>query len=359
MSRLLSRITVWLLASIGSALCSEIKRDEVVIFFPTLAQQTRNGWKLDIHGWVYEAGKHPMSTRVLGSLLGIGEEPRSVLEAQIFTQRMQLFLVDNERRKTISIRLGDKTQKLAASAANGHFKGRIDFGEAEFQTLCRGSAVTNGLLFFNTVSPNKDVASIPGTIHLMQETGLSIISDIDDTIKVSQVLDRRALLRNTFYKPFEPVAGMAAVYQAWSNSANAKFHYVSASPWQLYAPLADFMRHNGFPAGTFHLKDFRIKDQTFFDLFRSPERYKRSVIEPLLERFPKRRFVLVGDSGEKDPEIYADIARKYPKQIARIFIRDVTGETAGSERYRQAFEGLPTGLGRIFKEPSEIEKDLP
>jgi len=358
MSRLLPRITFWLLASIGIAPCSEVKRDEVVIFFPTLAQQTKNGWKVDIHGWVCEPGKHPTSTRILGSLLGIGEEPMSPLEAQIFAQRMQLFLADNEGRKTVSIRLGDKTKKLAASAANGHFKGRLDLGEAEFQTLRHRSAVTNGLLVFKTVSLNKDVDSVGGAIHLMPETGLSIISDIDDTIKVSQVLDRRALLRNTFYKPFEPVAGMAVVYQAWSNSADAKFHYVSASPWQLYTPLAGFMRANGFPAGTFHLKDFRIKDQTFFDLFRSPERYKRSVIEPLLERFPKRRFVLVGDSGEKDPEIYAAIARRYPNQIARIFIRDVTDERAGSERYGKAFEGLPTGLCKIFKEPSELEKEL-
>lgn len=336
------------------ALCSEIKRDETVVFFPTLAQQTKNGWKLDIHGWVYEQEKRPVSTWALGRMLGIGEEPVSAREAETFAQRIRLFLVDNERRKTVSIRLGSKTKKLTASAANGHFKGHINLDEAEFQTLSHGSAVTNSLLFFNTVSLKKDAYAVPGEIHLMQETGLSVISDIDDTIKVSQVLDRRALVRNTFYKPFEPVAGMAAVYRAWSNSANAQFHYVSASPWQLYTPLAGFMRGNGFPAGTFHLKDFRIKDQTFFDLFRSPERYKHSVIEPLLERFPNRRFILVGDSGEKDPEIYGAIARAHRRQIARILIRDVTGEATDSERYREAFKGLPPELWRIFRNPAEI-----
>jgi hypothetical protein len=358
MSRALPRTALWLLAGIGVALGSDLKRDEVVIFFPTLAQQTKNGWMLDIHGWVYEPVRHPVSTRILGNVLGIGEEPMSALEAKTFAQRIQLFLVDNERRKIISIRLGNKTKKLAASAANGHFKGRIDLGEAEVQNPGGGSAVTNSLLFFHTESLAEGVLAVPGEIHLMRETGLSVISDIDDTIKVSQVLDRRALVRNTFCKPFEPVPRMAAVYQAWSNSANAQFHYVSASPWQLYMPLADFMRNNGFPAGTFHLKDFRIKDQTFFDLFRSPERYKTGVIEPMLKRFPKRHFVLVGDSGERDPEIYAALARKYPRQITRVLIRDTTGEAPESERYRKAFEGLSIGLWRIFKEPSQIEDAL-
>jgi Phosphatidate phosphatase APP1, catalytic domain len=352
------RVSFWLFASAGLALCSDIKRDEVVVFFPTLGQQTKRGWRLDIHGWIYEPEKNPTSMRVLRSLLGISEEPMSALETKTFTRRVQLFLVDNERRKAISIRLGDRTEKLTASAANGHFKARIDLVEAEFQTLCRSCVVTNDLLFFKMVAQHRDAHAVPSAIHLIQENGLSVISDIDDTIKVSQVLDRRALLRNTFYKPFEPVPGMAGVYQAWSRSPHAKFHYVSASPWQLYAPLAEFVRDKGFPAGTFHLRDFRIKDETFFDLFRSPERYKRSVIEPLLERFPKRRFVLVGDSGEKDPEIYGAIARKYPGQITRIFIRDITNEAAESERYRQAFRGLSTGLCRVFKEPPEIEQDL-
>jgi phosphatidate phosphatase APP1 len=139
----------------------------------------------------------------------------------------------------------------------------------------------------------------------------------------------------------------------------AQFHYVSASPWQLYQPLSEFVRRNGFPAGTFHLKYFRVMDGTVLNLFQSPEAYKPGVIEPLLERFPQRRFVLVGDSGERDPEIYGALARKFPRQIVRILIRDVTGEAADAPRYRKAFDGLPLAQWRIFKEPEEIRDAVP
>jgi hypothetical protein len=347
------------LASLSIAFCSGVKRDERVILFPTLAQQVKDRWNLEIHGWIYEPGEHRISTRLLRSALGIDEPPLSALEAQIFAERARFFLVDNERRKAISIRIGDKIEKLSPSIANGHFKGRIDLNEAEFQTLCRSPVVTNGLLCFHTVSDEGQVRPAAGTIHCLEETGLSVVSDIDDTIKVSQVRDRDALLRNTFCKPFQVVTGMAGLYQSWSQTPNTSFHYVSASPWQLYPSLSEFVRSNGFPAGTFHLKDFRVKDKSFFDLFRSPERYKRGVIEPLLERFPKRRFVLVGDSAEKDPEAYGAMARKYPQRIVRILIRDVTGDAADSDRYRQAFKNVPLERWTIFKSASEIHQFPP
>ena len=66
------------------------------------------------------------------------------------------------------------------------------------------------------------------------------------------------------------VPGMAEAYDRWSKAGGVTFHYVSASPWQLFAPLEGFVRSNGFPAGSFNLKSFRWKDRSFFDLFKSP-----------------------------------------------------------------------------------------
>jgi phosphatidate phosphatase APP1 len=182
-----------------------------------------------------------------------------------------------------------------------------------------------------------------------------VISDIDDTIKVSEVRSKEALLANTFLREYRAVEGMAPAYRPWA-AAGAVFHYCSASPWQLYEFLAEFLERTGYPAGTVHLKTFRVKDTSFFNLFASPEEYKRGVIEPILETFPRRRFLLVGDSGEKDPEIYATLARKYPKQVAGILIRDVTDERADAERYRKCFEGLPRERWHIFTDPKELER---
>src|ERR1051325_5894126 len=318
-----SLVALTLLCASGVASASELKRDERVVFFPTLGRPTPTGWELEIHGWVFEPERHRLLSAIFRRAIGIHESELTAAEKTTFAARAQSFLVDNERRKRISIRLGEQTLKLSASAANGHFAGRLRLSAEDLGHLGIAGGAT-GPILFHTVSADQRVHSYPGEVYLLPDNGLSVISDIDDTIKSSQVLDRDALLRNTFCRPFEAVPGMAEVYRNWAASAGAQFHYVSASPWQLYEPLAQFIRDNKFPEGTFHLKLFRLKDQTFFDLFRSPEQYKLALIEPMLERFPKRRCVLVGDSGEKDPEIYGLLTRKHPQQIVKILIRDVT-----------------------------------
>jgi phosphatidate phosphatase APP1 len=209
------------------------------------------------------------------------------------------------------------------------------------------------------VLPAQDPRVFAGEVTLVDESGITVISDIDDTVKVTQVNNRQATLRNTFLLPFEPVPGLAEIYGNWGRQPGTQFWYVSASPWQLFPPLSEFVRSNGFPAGVFYLKNFRWKDESFFDLFGKPDEYKLKVIEPLLKRFPNRRFVLVGDSGERDPEAYAALARKFPQQIARILIRDVTREPAEAERYQRAFRDVPTGLWQIFREPGEIANAFP
>lgn len=70
-------------------------------------------------------------------------------------------------------------------------------------------------------------------IYVLARHGLSVISDIDDTVKISNVVSKRSLLKHTFYSYFKAVEGINEVYQKWSEQ-KCQFHYVSASPWQLY-----------------------------------------------------------------------------------------------------------------------------
>jgi phosphatidate phosphatase APP1 len=164
-----------------------------------------------------------------------------------------------------------------------------------------------------------------------------VISDIDDTIKISQVTDKTALLANTFLKPFQAAPEMALAYDRLA-AAGAVIHYVSSSPWQLYPALKDFMAEAGFPQGS----------------VQSSRETKPPVIEALLAAYPKRGFILIGDSGEVDPEIYGAVARDHPGQIRHIYIRKVTPEAADDERYRAAFADLPVSLWTLFDNPSAI-----
>jgi Uncharacterized conserved protein (DUF2183) len=341
----------WLTASRAAA--SELKSDERLILYPAIARRVADGCEIELHGLVYEPGRHRLMTRALRRSLGIDEEDITPAEAALFRERMEYFLVDNERGKKFSVRIGGTVHRLNASAANGHFTTRFALTADQLPSAATGGSDANFVLNVEVPASGGQTRNAPLEVHLLGETGVSVISDIDDTIKISEVLNRKGLVRNTFCRPFKAVTGMAGVYRTWA-AEGAQFHYLTASPWQLYLPLSEFTRSNGFPVGTFFMKNFRAKDLTLFQLFASPEHYKPKVIESLLRQFPKRQFVLVGDSGEKDPEIYGAVARKHPDQVKAILIRDVTGEQADSPRYRKAFADVPSGRWQVFKEPSEI-----
>jgi len=327
-----------------------LKSDERIVFYPSIAQRFPGEatWRVAIHGRVFEPEKRGVLTAALREALELKDVEMSSEEERIFNERARLFLVDHERGKKVFLRFGLKRFAVGKSKPDGRFSGEVRLADAEVRGPPR--------IEFDAELPSHDSRSFRGEAFKLEETGLSVISDIDDTIKITEVRDRHAMLRNTFLREFAPVPGMAEFYQMLARSNRAQFHYVSASPWQLYELFAAFVNAHRFPHGTFALREFRWKNRTFLSLFANPEEYKAAVIEPLLRQSPQRRFVLIGDSGERDPEIYAALARKYPRQVAHILIRDVTGEPAITPRYAETFRGLPKELWQVFTTPDELKR---
>ena len=326
-----------------------IRSDEHVIFFPNIASQTEGGWRLSIHGWVHEPETRPVLGAFLRRAIPIDRDQLTDAEREIYRERTRYFLPDNERHKVVTVRLGPLRRDAPRTDADGHFTLRWNLTAPQFAAL----PASNRSLSVAALLDENDSRAFIGTIHVLSNSGVSVISDIDDTIKVSEVRNREALLLNTFCRPFKAVEGMAGVYRAWHTNG-AQFHYLSASPWQLYIPLAEFIGKAGFPAGTFHMKAFRVKDSTVLALLGDPEVFKLKLIRPLFEQFPQRQFLLVGDSGEKDPEIYGQIAREFPKQIRGVFIRNVTDENRAAERYKTAFREVPDSSWVVFQSPREL-----
>ena len=188
---------------------------------------------------------------------------------------------------------------------------------------------------------------------MLAEQGLSIISDIDDTIKVSNVTERKALMQATFFDDFVAVDKMPQLYQKWHN-LGAKFHFVSSSPWQLYIPLKKFLNDENFPHATMSLKSIRFKDQTLLNLFKSGTRTKPVAIRRIIDSYPKRQFVLVGDSGEQDAEVYAQIAQEYPDQITKIFIRNINQDSTLNKRYEAVFSKIDKHKWHTFESATEL-----
>ena len=117
-------------------------------------------------------------------------------------------------------------------------------------------------------------------------------------------------------------------------------------------------REAGFPAATYHLKRVRLKGRSVQQLFTNPLDLKLKLIEGIMANYPERRFVLVGDSGERDPDVYGAIARKYPNQVHRIYIRDVTGQPQDAQRYQRAFADVPKDAWQLFRKAEELPTEL-
>lgn len=354
--QLVAAVSCALWLPLAAAQATPLKSDEEVIFFPTAAHLSDDGthWIVPIHGWVFEPERDSLLREgvqaAAAAALGLDE---AAAESQIFRERLAWFLVDNEGRKRIDLNLSLDARKLGPSQSNGHLRAEITL-----ERRGTGPEPAPFWLQYAVLPPKGDERSFAGEVLMVPAEGLSIISDIDDTVKVSHVTDKKALLENTFLKPFVAAPGMAALYRRLA-AKGAVFHYVSSSPWQLYPPLRDFFNRVGLPNGSFHLRSFRLKDESFLNLFKSSRETKPSVIEALLADFPGRDFVLVGDSGEADPEIYGDVARRHPGRVRAILIRNVTGTRADDPRYGdRAFRSLSPDQWLLFEDTGAADAFL-
>ncbi len=334
-----------LLTSGGDEGASEIKPDEQVLLFATSAHLSDDGrkWIVPVHGWVVEPERDSVSRKLLIAALAKGLDLHDDITGdERFRSRAATFLVDSERGKRVGVDIAGQSFVMPRSGANGHFE-----GEGRISHDAGASVLVQAV----TGPEHREVAN--AAVMLIAPEGVSVISDIDDTIKESNVLDRSELVANTFLREFAGVPGMAEAYRGWAQ-AGAAFHYVSSSPWQLYPALEQFLEDARFPAGEMKLKLFRVKDESFFDLFASPEKTKPPVIERILATWPKRRFIFVGDSGEKDPEVYGQVARTHPDQALHIFIRRVAGSDLSDDRFQRAFAEVPPERWTLFDDPAKL-----
>jgi phosphatidate phosphatase APP1 len=165
-----------------------------------------------------------------------------------------------------------------------------------------------------------------------------VISDVDDTILETGVQRVGQMLRQTFTGSAltrTPFPGAAELYRDLAAPANP-FFYVSSSPWNLHSFLIGFLRHRDFPLGPLLLRDL------IGNRFGRARKHER--IEEVLRLHPQLPFVLIGDSGEHDPQVYADIVRDHPGRILAVYIREVR---------------LDPGDGRVEAVTDSWEHDVP
>ena len=335
---------------------TNLKPDEDILFFPTYGHfdPEVDVWRFDVHGKVFEPENSSAKRAAFIALLRAATNAnRDLKDAVFLDDRVRPFLVDNERGKSVTIEVAGEQFLAGISQPNGHFSKTLTLSPDSPASAVR----KNQILEIQAILCDDDPREFTGRVHLIAPTGVSVISDIDDTIKLSQVTDKSELMKNTFLRPFRAVEGMPELYKRLADLEVA-FHYVSGSPWQLYQPIESFMTESGFTQGTLDLKYFRLKDRSVVDLLSSQTATKLAAITPLLGAFPERQFILIGDSGEQDPEIYGQIARAFPDQVMGIFIRNVTSQVSADERFSKAFQDVPGDRWALFDDASEVSDQI-
>lgn len=173
-----------------------------------------------------------------------------------------------------------------------------------------------------------DPGARSGVAHVLVPSArarYAVISDLDDTVlqsKVDTPLHAARLMLFENARTRLPFPGVAAFYRALVAGASGDdgnpIFYISSSPWNVHGVLADFLDAQGIPLGPLLLRDWDLAPS----LVRNAG-HKAELMREVFTSFPALSFILVGDTSQEDPEIYAEAVREHPDRVLAIYIRDV------------------------------------
>jgi phosphatidate phosphatase APP1 len=183
-------------------------------------------------------------------------------------------------------------------------------------------------------------ATATGRVLVPGGARFGVISDLDDTVVRTDVASRVRMMKNVFFGNAHtrmPFPGVAAFYRALERGsgpfANNPFFYVSSSPWNLFEVLAEFLELRRIPAGPLLLRDWGLESVDPGEGGHAG--HKTRHIATILKLYPALPFILVGDSGQEDPEIYHRAVREHPERILAVYIRNVSRRPERIDAIRQ------------------------
>lgn len=211
-----------------------------------------------------------------------------------------------------------------------------------------------------------EVSAHPEIFEVAPTSRFLVVSDMDDTVILTMATKALRMMALTLFgnahtrRSFSGVAQFYRQLQAGvSGTENNPIFYVSSSPWNLYDFLEEFLKVNEIPLGPMFLRDHGLEHSRLG--FADHRSHKIRAIERLLEVFPKHPLLLLGDTGQKDPEIYREIAELYPQRIAGVLLRNVSQllpvRLLEVERILRAIEKMGVGV-RLFDRTAAAEESV-
>ncbi|ROT38131.1 hypothetical protein SODALDRAFT_278580 [Sodiomyces alkalinus F11] len=336
-----------------------ITQDDVVWLFDNTAYRSTKpggGWEAEFVAAVFEKTPGDLDRKLFEMVAAIAEKlgiADDASERETIKERLLPFLRDVRPARYTQVAHVDKQFRLGPTGPNG-----ISTDNRACLEGANGAFVTS-----QAIVPKGTQGMLEMRTYFAEPEGWAVLSDIDDTIKITQTGNPLSILVKTFVDPPTPIPGMPELYKYISSMVptTTPWFYLSASPYNLYPFLRGFCQQ-WFPPGTLILRDqsWRTVAGLLTALTLGTEEYKTDRIQKVHRWFPKRKMILVGDSTQSDPEAYGEIYNQFKGWVKLILIRKATDiDSIGiqskndDKRFEDAFQGVPRDAWHVFEDPAE------
>ncbi|KAK5115693.1 hypothetical protein LTR62_000782 [Meristemomyces frigidus] len=338
------------------------------------ANYTDQGWQIRFHGNVYKQPNtsNETLTNLANSLFIYGTNLSSLPESQQDQARnltAEIFIVQQANVSVNTIHI----EPAASQGGDGESGG----GGAVTPS---GATVQDVTLPYNTTAEGDFDAFVPingaglqagnstsqvqrlntyvegatlgnATAYLVPNEGLTIISDIDDILRITKIYEPEQGLLNSFARPFTPWQNMPSIYANWSQSLpNLHFHYLTTTPEQVTRNYMQFI-YSTYPGGSFDDRPLNFSDVS------ATLSVRKYLLDKVFQTFPQRKFILVADTSNSDVmRDYPQMVTDYPGQVQCIFLRNTTATDPGDKfpYDTSGFKGLSQNQYMFFVNADDL-----
>jgi len=345
-----------------------------VLNLPSYANWTSQGWNMRVHGNVYKlpnVSQSKIDDLANVFLIDVDIDQLSPTEqANARNLTRSIFVVQQPDKEVIMDFVPDVTVRPNASGGVINAQGGAQTIKLPYNTTDEGDFDTFVLLK-NTTGQNgghllrgNETSSIQAlnmyasgtnsgnaTAYLVPNKGYTIVSDIDDILRVTKIYVPKEGLLNSFARSFVPWMNMPEIYANWSATIpDFHFHYLTTTPEQATRNYMDFI-YKTYPLGSFDTRPLNFSDVS------ATLAIRKFLLVKIFETFPERKFVLMGDTTNSDVmKDYPQLAHDYPNQVQCIFLRNTTS-TDSTDLFpydTSGFKGLDQKKYMFFNVPDQL-----
>ncbi|ESZ92842.1 hypothetical protein SBOR_6773 [Sclerotinia borealis F-4128] len=347
-----------------------------VLNIPGYANWTNEGWNLRVHGNVFKQPNISESKLdELANIFLVGtsiEDLPAAQQTQARNLTAEIFIVQQG-----NVNVSFSLEPAASQGGDGESDGGgavTPAGGAQNITLVGQTTVEGDYDQFIQIAnvsgsggylaPGNDTTDIQrlnvytdgtltgnATSYLVPESGITIISDIDDILRVTKIYEPEEGLLNSFARPFTQWMNMPDIYANWSRSIpNLHFHYLTTTPEQVTRNYMQFI-YDTYPGGSFDTRPLNFSDVS------ATLSIRKFLLTKIFETYPSRKFILMADTSNSDVmKDYPEMVTDFPGQVQCIFLRNTSATDSGDKfpYETSGFKNLDQSQYMFFLVPDDL-----